>query len=981
MSRRRRPAPRDLPRATYRVQLNCDFTFHQAAGIISYLERLGISHVYCSPYLAARPGSRHGYDITNHADFNPELGGRTGFEAFAAALQGHGMGHILDFVPNHMGVGHGDNPWWLDVLEWGRASPFASFFDIDWEPIKPELQGKVMLPFLGDHYGNVLEAGDLKLAFHADEGAFAIHYHEHRTPIAPRHYARILGEALAQLRIDGDAADAGQPLAALRDGFAGVTAGVVSGQARQSRRAHVIEMKAALAKLADEEPRARAAIEAAVAVINGTPGDPASFAALHRLIEGQAYRLCYWRVAADEINYRRFFDVNDLASIRVESQDVFAAVHSLAFSLIESGKLQGLRIDHVDGLYDPFSYCRRVRTRLDTALRRAGARRGGYLVVEKILAESEDLPAEWPVDGTTGYDFMNEVLGLFVDRHGRGALNRVYREFIKAAPSYGRILYDSKKYVMKNMLASELQVLALELDRIAKANWRTRDMTLSTLRDALAEVVAEFPVYRTYITGGGASEADRRYIRAAVDAAARDSILATEVFEFIHDVLTTDLVRENRAGYSRGRVIRFAMKFQQYSSPVMAKGAEDTAFYRFHRLTALNEVGGDPRRVGVAIAEFHQRNAARADRWPGTMLATMTHDAKRGEDMRARLAALSEIADDWIKKAILWRRINRRAKPRIDLVPAPEPNDEYLLYQTLVASWPIAFTGQAAPPADALAAYRARLQEYMVKAIREAKTRSAWIRPDASYEEAMARFIERLLDPVTGAAFLAEFVPFQERIARLGVINGLAQTLLRLTCPGVPDTYQGSELWDLRLVDPDNRRAVDYARRVELLDELERTFAHPGNAEPRDLARELALKWQDGAVKLFVIWRALALRRANPELFARGSYVPLRTEGPLARQLCGYARIHNGGAALVVVPRLIAGVGGEDFAALPWSDTRIFVNADTNRPVFRNVFTDERFTLEPRRGGGGALPAQRLFAHFPIALLAAEPAGPRRRGA
>ncbi len=906
MSRARMP-----PRATYRLQLNADFTFDDAAAIIPYLAKLGISHVYCSPYLAARPGSRHGYDIVNHAELNPELGGRDAFERFVEVLADHGMSHICDFVPNHMGVGRGDNPWWLDVLEWGRASQFASFFDIDWEPLKPELHGKVMLPILGNHYGEVLEAGELRLVFDAAAGTFAVEYFEHRMPIWPRHYASILREA-------------GPAFGELAGDFAGL--------ARRTRHPPrqmiAAELKTRLARLVAQDLEARAGLDRALALFNGTPGTPRSFVRLHQLLEGQAYRLCYWGVAADEINYRRFFDVNDLAAIRVESQDVFAATHSLVLSLIDAGKLDGLRIDHIDGLYDPYSYCRRLRQRIGDH----------YLVVEKILGEGEPLREDWPVNGTTGYDFMNDVTGLLIDPRGERPLTRLYHHILHDEPDYDRVLYESKMYVMRFMLASELQVLASELDRIAKLHWRSRDISLTTLRDGLAEIVAWFPVYRTYVTGRGSTHIGRGYVREAMTRAAAHSLVPPRVFDFIADVLTTELLGGERYGYVRQRVVRFAMKFQQYTAPVMAKGAEDTAFYRYHRLIAVNEVGGDPRRFSLSIERFHAANALRASRWPAAMLATMTHDAKRGEDMRARLSVLSELPEEWAAAVQQWRRMNRRLKGPLD------DNDEYLLYQTLVGCWP-----EEAPLPDNFAS---RIKEYMIKALREAKLRSSWIRPNESYEASTTIFVDRVL---ASSPFVSEMDRFVRRIAGPGARNGLAQTLLRLAAPGVPDTYQGSELWDYRLVDPDNRRAVDYAKRFRALDAL-------AEADPMELLKN----WHDGRVKLLILYRLLQARAAQPELFAAGAYLPIAARGPLAQNLCAFARVHDSGTVLALTPRHSAHLAADPAVAIDWHGTALALPPGLPARQWRNLFTNVRVAPEGRN-----LPLDRAFDGFPVALLVA----------
>jgi (1->4)-alpha-D-glucan 1-alpha-D-glucosylmutase len=948
---------------TYRLQLNRDFTFDDAAELAPYLQTLGITDLYLSPYLKARPGSRHGYDIVDHNAFNPELGGEEGFERLHATLKKHELGQILDFVPNHMGVAHADNPWWLDVLEWGRNSAHAAYFDIDWQPIKPELQGKVMLPFLGDYYGKVLEAGELKLHFDPAAGTFHIAaYEEHLAPIGPRHYPRVLGEALTALR-QTDNGDAAETLSGLIAGFAALPAGLVSTRRRSQIHSRAADLKRRLAALAAESPSAARAIDAAVAKTNGTVGDPPSFIPLHRLLERQAYRFCYWKVAADEINYRRFFDVNDLAGIRVELPDLFDTIHRLVLRLVGEGKLQGLRLDHVDGLFDPSAYCRKLRHRLTEA---AGSG-PMLLLVEKILEAGEALPRDWAIDGSTGYDFLNEVQGLFVDGRGERPLTALYRRFCAHDPGFTRILYESKKEAIEHLLPSELQVLAKELDGIAETNWQSRDFTLARLTTALAEVVACFPVYRSYVTERGPDTLARRYIGQAIAEARRRSRGTPEVFDFIQDVLTLDFVRRDKRSALRRQVTRFAMKVQQYTSPVMAKGAEDTAFYRYHRLIALNEVGGDPRRFSLSLASFHEICRERAQRWPRAMLATTTHDTKRAEDLRARLCVLSELPADWAKAVRNWSRINRRVKLRVDGESAPDANDEYLIYQTLLGSWPARLTGEIRPDPHFFAAYRQRLRNFAVKAIREAKFHSSWTRPNPAYEEAAAQFIDRILDPGIGAVFLADFVPFQARIAAAGMINSLAQTLIKLTVPGIPDIYQGSELWDMRLVDPDNRAPVDFERRERLLTELERDFPADASIDPGRLQAMLDA-WPDGRIKLYLIWKALQFRREHAGLFAAGDYIPLPAEGPAKNHLCAYARLLKNEAVVVVVPRFAAKLGAPSALAdaTIWEETQISLAALAGTTSFRNLLTGR-----PVVAADGTLQAKSLFLRLPLAFLQA----------
>lgn len=926
------------PRATYRLQFNPGFTFADAAALAPYLAELGVSHLYASPWLKARLGSEHGYDIIDHTAFNPELGGEAGFERLHAALKAHGLGQILDFVPNHMGVAEADNTWWLDVLEWGRASPYADYFDIDWTPVDPDLRNKVLLPFLGDHYGAVLEHGELEPRFDAASGTFSVGYFDHRFPLAPHTYADLIRAAAAS------APDAAATLEPFADAFGRlrVRAGTTARGA-----AHLREQAIALkARLASEESL-HLVLQRGAATFAGKPGEAATFRPLHRLLERQAYRLTYWRVAADEINYRRFFDINALAALRVENSQVFAEIHVLVARLLTEGKLDGLRIDHLDGLFDPSQYCRRLRRLV---------RRPFYLVVEKILARHERLHAEWPIEGTTGYDFLNQVNGLLVDARSEAALTRGYQRFIMDAADFDAVLYAAKKLVLRSRLSAELHVLARQLRRIARRHWRTRDYTLQGLTQALEEVVAAFPVYRTYVDTHGASADDRRDIVWAVaQARKRWDRPGDDIFDFIEAALTTDL--GDSAAYGRRRVLRFAMKFQQYTSPVMAKGFEDTAMYRYHRLVGLNDVGGDPRQFGLSGPAFHHANQERARHWPHAMLATATHDTKRGEDVRMRLAALTAIAPEWTREARHWARLNRSRKQELEGQPAPDRNDEYLLYQTLIGAWPVELVDGDAV-GDVLPEFIQRIQAYMTKALREAKLHSSWSDPDAAYENAMTEFVVRILDPEGGRLFLEAFGPLQRRIAELGVHNSLVQLALKLTCPGVPDIYQGCELWDLNLVDPDNRRAVDFERRARLLAQVKawETLA------PRRRTEQLAdwrKHWHDGAIKMHILHRLLSLRAAHPQLFSQGDYRPIEIQGVDDDGAIAFERMHEDGR-VVVAAILRTGeaetIAGNLARALTPTDGTGFVE----------ILSGRRFPSDSPAA------TESLFANLPIVVLLQE---------
>ncbi len=964
-----------IPRATYRLQFNRDFTFHHATRLIPYLHTLGISHCYASPYLKARPGSSHGYDIIDHQSLNPEIGSLQEFDRFVDALHDHGMGQILDIVPNHMGVMGADNAWWLDVLENGPAATHARFFDIDWQPVNEALRGRVLLSVLGDRYGAVLESGELRLIFDLDSGAFSIHYYAHHFPLDPGAYPRILGYHLDQLEAR---LDPGNPhlleYQSLITAFNHLPPRTVKAPEELTERNRDKAIyKQHLAELCRRSPDIAWFIDENVRAFNGRPGEPVSFELLHDLLEAQAYRLAHWRVASDEINYRRFFDINELAALRMEDKVVFDETHGLVLQLIGSGKLEGLRIDHPDGIYDPVRYFKWIQGYFSSEAGTADEPHGSslpiYIVVEKILASYEHLPADWPVQGTTGYDFANLVNGLFVDTAARDKLDHIYTAFIGEQTDFDELLYRCKKHIVEVALASELNVLANQLSRLAQADWRTRDFTLNNLRGALAELVACFPVYRTYITGEHISAEDRRYVDWAVAVAKRRSpAVDISIFDFIREVLLIQAAEGKPEAY-REAVVALAMKFQQYTAPVMAKGLEDTSFYVYHRLVSLNEVGGDPRRFGTSVALFHRANQERARHWPQAMVCTSTHDTKRSEDVRARINVLSELPEEWQASVERWHTLNRSKKGLVDDTPAPVPNDEYLLYQTLIGTWPL-----GEPDEAQYRVYCERIERYMLKAVREAKVRSSWINPNTAYEEALAAFVRNVLEDPEKNVFLAHFRPFQARIARVAMYNSLAQILLKFTVPGVPDIYQGNELWDFSLVDPDNRRPVDYDHRAAMLRALQELDGL-STQERVQRVRGLLDSMQNGRIKLYVTWRSLALRQAYPDLFRHGDYYALNAVGQKADHICALARHYQGLEAIVVVPRLIVRLldknGNEPLGAAVWQDTSVVLPVHKPRP-YQNVFTGEEIYPEAD-GGTCCLPLAALLTHFPLALLMGVP--------
>lgn len=952
-----------VPRATYRLQLHSGFTFDDAARVVPYLARLGISHVYCSPIHRARPGSMHGYDVVAHDEINPELGGMAAFERFTMTLKAHGMGQLIDLVPNHMGVLGTDNKWWMDVLENGRASRYARHFDIDWEPQTPGLAGKVLLPVLGDAYGEVLARGELVLQWHPDAGAFDLHYFEHRFPLAPDSCASILDSACERL---GDAPSAG-PLAGLAAALRHLPPRDSTSAAAIAERARDKELlKAQLVGLATSHQAVAHAIAAAVYRLN----EPERRDALHQLLERQAWRLAHWRAAADEINYRRFFDVNELAALRTERRAVFEATHAMALDLAARGWVDGLRIDHPDGLQDPARYFDRLQ---DGFLRRVGGSARGvdadgrpdrplYVVAEKIAAPGEDVPVSWAVHGTTGYRFANLANGVLIDERAAPRLLRIWREFTGVTESFQELVYEAKRAVACGALASDLEVLAIALLKIAKSNRGTRDHTLNTLREVLATVAASLTVYRTYNAEASTAQ-DLRYIDQAVDAAReRLQLPDASVFDFVRQAL----LGQAAGGSERAlrSVRRFARRFQQFSAPVAAKGVEDTAFYRYFPLSSANEVGGEPDRLGVSVAEFHEASSDRQRRWPQTMLATSTHDNKRAEDVRLRIDVLSELPGLWRLALRRWGAFNR---PLRGAVLAAH---EYLLYQTLLGTLPL-----SEPGPEAQQAYVERIVRYMHKAAREGKTGTSWTQPDAAYEEALEGFVRGALDGRRDSPFLADLRRVVVDLDRYGALNGISLTLLKYTSPGVPDLYQGCELIDRSLVDPDNRRPVDYQARAQELQALQ-DIASGSHMEAA--VHRFAATPSDGRAKLWVIWRLLALRSRLPELFRDGSYEPLAVEGVHARHVVAFLRRHEGRILIVVALRLFAVLDGAPRRApgapsLPlgtavWGDTRVRLPPDAadGRPM-EDCITGARHPHQAHQAGALALAG--LMEGFPGAVL------------
>ncbi len=958
----------EVPRATYRVQLHKDFRFSDATHIVAYLDALGISHLYTSPYLRARSGSTHGYDIVDHNALNPEIGSESDFEQLCASLSRHGMQQLIDIVPNHMGVLEADNAWWLDVLESGPASLHAETFDIEWNPPAPELVGKVLLPVLGDHYGKVLEAGELKLSFDAPTGEFWIQYHGHRFPIDPRHYADIMAAAPAPTPVDESAGEEVQMVQSLLHALASLPPrDDLSPAQRAVRQRDKGIHKRSLAQLVGRCAWLATWIDACLTRLNGVPGEAESFDPLDALISGQAYRLAFWRVAGDDINYRRFFDINTLAAVRMEREEVFEATHRTIFQWLQARKIGGLRIDHPDGLCDPQGYFKRLQSRYISLMRTTDlpddTPKALFLAVEKILADHERLPSDWPVHGGTGYRFSNLVNGLFVDGEHEEDFDRLYAEFIGDKLVFDEVLYQAKIEIIGTSLSSDLEILTEALHRIAQGDRRTCDFTRNRLRVALRAMAAAFPVYRTYISERGFSDADRQHVDWATAGAKRSSLTSElSVIDYVRDVLLgapTEPDPERRRA-----MLNLVYRWQQFTAPVMAKSMEDTAFYRYHRLASLNDVGGDPRHFGVSVSAFHAANQYRARFAPNNMLATSTHDTKRSEDVRTRIDVLSEIPAAWQGAIERWQAMNHKRTTRIDGVLSPTRNDEYLLYQTLVGVWPL-----EPITSEALADVRQRVQSYMLKAVREAKEQTSWVNPNEEYESALARFIDALLGQLEPNPFLKDLQAFVDQLAPFGALNSLNLVAFKLTAPGVPDIYQGCETWNFSLVDPDNRRPVDFKALLARHHQLQALFAG-GQADGRGLS-ELIEAWRDGGVKMLVTWRLLRLRARYPALFSRGSYLALQVTGQAAQHVVAYARTLDRQQSITIGTRLLHTlVDGQSATLLQpdcWGDTSIALSPDAPRQ-WRDALTGRMLNVK----SAGTLTLAELLSAWPVAVLVPE---------
>ncbi len=897
------------PRATYRLQFRNGMGFREAEALVPYLGSLGVSHLYASPIFAAAPGSTHGYDVTNVARLAPELGGPRGFESLAAALKRHGLGLIVDFVPNHMGAST-HNPWWLDVLEWGAASVYAEHFDIDWSA------AKLIVPALGASYGRELENGAFGLHFDDEDGGITFSYGALTLPLTPPSYAQLLS------KID-------------RDEFAELARRFIAAAPEDSAG-----LKQDIVNAATADPSLRAAIRQALAETT------ADVEAMHTLHEAQIWRLTYWRAARETLTYRRFFEIADLVGLKVERSSVFDNVHARLLELVAEGSVDGIRLDHIDGLADPKGYLEKLQSTI-------GGEEPFYLVVEKILGAEEELRADWPIAGTTGYEFIRSVANLLVDPGGEAGATAAYSDFLGAEVDYIALELENKRRMLARNLAGELDALKDMARALAERHRSTRDLGSDTLRRAIMELIAALPIYRTYVDVAGASDADRAYIQEAVVAAKTTREVEDEsALDFLERVLLLDFTEAE----DQAVALEFAARFQQTTGPVMAKAVEDTLFYRYNRLIGLNEVGGEPERFGAPPGRFHKDMTRRLASQPLGLSTSSTHDTKRGEDARARLYTLSEMPDAWGQAAGRWSQTNERLKAELGGLMVPEPEVEWGFYQALLGAWPATLIPEDREGMSDLAE---RMVQFMLKAVREAKVYTSWTAQDGDYEGAIEAFTRRALDPQASRRFFDDFLKTCHPIFVAGALNGLTQTLVKMIAPGVPDIYQGAEFWDFSLVDPDNRRPVNFTARREALEQSRA-------ADPSALVAD----WMSGAVKMHVIETSLALRNAHPDLFASGDYVPLAADGPLAEHIVAFARVRAAGAVIAVAPRLALGLlESEAVPLIPpedWHGTRIVLPQSLQSRNWRDAFAGATLAAE------ASIAVEEILTPFPVALLVAE---------
>jgi (1->4)-alpha-D-glucan 1-alpha-D-glucosylmutase len=946
-------APSRIPVACYRLQFNGDFTFRRALAALDYLSRLGITDIYASPLLQSRSGSKHGYDVTDPLRVDSELGNEEQFEAFQSALQEKGMGLLLDIVPNHMAASP-ENPWWMDVLESGPASAYAAYFDIDWHPPSITLDNKLLLPVLGSFYGEALNRREFQLDFR--RGTFLVEYYDMSFPLAPKSYRRILKhrEHVLEKKLGAESAAFQEYLGIVAALAALPERGSLTIDAAGERRLQVAGIKERLRQLHETNREVQRFVRDNLRIFNGKRNHPGSFRNLDRLLTEQAYVLAYWRNVNEGINYRRFFNITDLLGVRVEDPMVFEAIHAVVLHLIERRVVTGLRIDHIDGLRDPLGYLQRLQERA------GGSQQHGnnlYVIVEKILSGVEKLPREWPVAGTTGYEYLNAVNRLFVHPQGAREIEEIYYRFLGRRLSYENMLYQMKKLVMSTLLSAEMRYLGRQLGVLAERDRYARDLSRMELGQALIETTACLAIYRTYIRSMEVPGQAKRCIGSAVEAArSRNPRLDASCLDFVRDVL---LLKDSGHLFAEQREARlaFVMRWQQFTGPIVAKGLEDTVLYVYCPLLSLNEVGGNPNPSVVTAPDFNQIATEREHRWRYSLNCTSTHDTKRGEDVRARINVLSEIPREWQNHLNRWARWNKKGKRVVESQEVPDRNEENFLYQTLLGAWPL--------QKEEIPHFCARLEAYVLKAIREAMVHTRWTRPNTAHERAVIGFLKVLVAPARDNLFLDDFLKFQRKVALYGMLNGLAQVLVKMTSPGVPDVYQGCELWDLRLVDPDNRGPVDFTHRAALLDEIEKR----SKQDPLPLARELVQNWHDGRIKLYLIWRILNLRRKYPRVFLDGQFLTMKTTGRREANLIAYARHRGNTWIMTIVPRWLArskappALSGLDGF---WLGSHIALPRNAPRS-WLNVLTGE--TVETSRRRASTLPLPDVFRNLPVAVL------------
>ena len=931
-----------IPRATYRIQFNPSFGFQQAKEIVSYLAELGISDLYASPIFKARKGSPHGYDVVDPNQINPDLGTESDYAELAAEVARYKLGWLQDIIPNHMAYSH-ENAMLMDVFENGQASDYYNFFDVEWEHPHEGIRGRVLAPFLGSFFGEALEKGEIKLLY--DEKGLRLAYYNMGFPLKIESYSHIFVYQLEGLknRLGSDHPDLTKLL-----GIVYVLKNLPPREENQARYDQITFVKRMLWELYSTNEQIKQFVDTNISIFNGDPQNPLSFNLLDNLLSEQHFRLSFWKVATEEINYRRFFNINELISLKIEDGGVFNHTHALIFTLLKERKISGLRIDHIDGLFDPTRYLRKLRKKVGQT----------YIVAEKILELGEQVPSVWPIQGTTGYDYLNYANGIFCSKDNEKKISKIYSRSANTKLPFEQLLYEKKKLILEKHMAGDVDNLANLLKRVSSRDRHGGDITLHGLKMAMAEILARFPVYRTYISDRVFREKDRLYIDAAVEKALRSNPGLMHELDFIKKYLLLEL-GDYLSQEEKRQCVHFVMRFQQLSAPLTAKGFEDTTLYIYNRLLSLNEVGGFPSTFGISLEEFHAFNKNRNDFWPHSLNATSTHDTKRGEDVRARLNVISELPEEWETNIRQWSKINRKIKRKIGSLRVPDKNDEYLIYQTLVGTFP--FEDQDYPT------FVERIKSYIIKAVREAKVHTAWIKPDHDYEEGCLSFVDRILQPSQDNDFLREFMRFQKKIAHYGTFNSLSQTLIKITSPGVPDFYQGSELWDLNLVDPDNRRPVDFGKRKRLL----KNIKDRSQLDTLHLANQLLGSCRNGTIKVFLIHQALTARNEVPAVFERGRYIPLEVQGTWRDHVVAFARNHDGRYAVTIAPRFLTSVvkeGEYPLGLKVWQDTRLVLAAGVP-DEWQNRFTGE--TLR----GAGSLPVGESLRYFPVALLTGKKGG------